>query len=285
MGNAGHALDGARSWLGFVEGPGINETLFGQWSGFNFQPWCASFASYVLDQAGTSIGKMAYVPTVVVFFRDQGRLFTTPVPGDVFNVWFPLKNRYAHCGFVEKVDGDYIVTVEGNTNVAGSRTGGGVFRLRRLWRGTKMVFGRPNYTGTPIFVPVPPPPGPFPFEEVHVAVTIPRSQGGYAVLKSADGGVFAYDNAPFFGSLPGIVPGGVKVVDLAWTPTGLGYWILGADGAIFAFGDAVYKGALNNVDFDGDRLPIGIVAKDAGYIIVTLDPSGDNTPFDPFFFP
>lgn len=28
------------------------------------------------------------------------------------------------------------------------------------------------------------------------------------------------------------------------TPTGKGYWMIGSDGAVFAFGDAVYVGRL-----------------------------------------
>lgn len=72
-------------------------------------------------------------------------------------LWFPSKGRYAHTGFVKQVDGDWIVTVEGNSNAAGSRTGGSVVSLRRRWAGTKTVFGRPLYAAAPA-APAPPPP-------------------------------------------------------------------------------------------------------------------------------
>ena len=34
-------------------------------------------------------------------------------------------------GFIDKKDGNYYITVEGNTNEAGSREGDGVYRKRR----------------------------------------------------------------------------------------------------------------------------------------------------------
>ena len=39
--------------------------------------------------------------------------------------------RVKHAGFVEEVDGRIVRTVEGNTDLVGSREGGGVFRLGR----------------------------------------------------------------------------------------------------------------------------------------------------------
>lgn len=284
MASAGDALNKARSYLGFVEGPANNESPFGAWSGYNFQPWCSSFTSYILDAVGVGHGKIAYVPSSVAFYRNKGALFTTPQPGDLFHLYYANLGRYGHVGFVEKVDGDYVVTVEGNSNSSGSRTGGMVCRNRRLWRGTKTVFGRPAYTSPPVYVPVPAPLVPRPLEETPVAVTVPRPQGGYLVLQNSDGGVFTYDGAPFYGSVPGVTPGGVKTVDAAWTPSGLGYWILGADGGVFGFGDADYSGGLNAVDYDGNRKPIGIVTKGNGYAIVTQDPSGDSSPFDEYLF-
>lgn len=286
MANAGQVLDLARSKLGYVEGPRDNETPFGAWSGANFQPWCHSFVSWILDQVGAPIGKIAYCPTGVAYFRNKGQLYTTPQPGDIGYLWFPTKNRYAHVYIVEKVDGDYVVTLEGNTNTAGSRTGGGVFRLRRQWRGTKTVFGRPDYTSAPVYVPVPAPVAPTPLEETQVAISVSRPQGGYVVLQTADGGVFTYDGAPYYGSLPSVNAAG-KVVGLAWTPSGNGYWILGADGAVFSFGDAVYKGGVNAGDLVqhfGNRKAIGIVASGDGYKIIGQDVSGDGSPYDGYGF-
>ncbi len=72
-------------------------------------------------------------------------------------------------------------------------------------------------------------------------------------LVGIDGGVFAPEvlttqalvsPSPFFGSLPGlgIVPV-APIVGIAATPDGDGYWLVGADGGVFAFGDAHFFGS------------------------------------------
>jgi hypothetical protein len=54
-----------------------------------------------------------------------------PDTGDKFLLYYPNLKRIGHIGFVVHVDEHSIVTSEGNTNVAGSRTGIGVFNRRR----------------------------------------------------------------------------------------------------------------------------------------------------------
>ena len=58
----------------------------------------------------------------------------TPTTGDVFALYFPEKKRIAHVGFIDSWDGSWLITVEGNTNLAGNREGDGVYRKRRLVR-------------------------------------------------------------------------------------------------------------------------------------------------------
>src|SRR5690606_41217094 len=55
-----------------------------------------------------------------------------PKKGDVFGIYFTSVERIAHAGFVDEWGDKYVVTVEGNTNEAGSREGDGVYRKRRL---------------------------------------------------------------------------------------------------------------------------------------------------------
>ncbi len=62
----------------------------------------------------------------------EGGSGTGPSRGDVFGIYFPEKGRIAHVGFVDDWGDKYVVTVEGNTNEAGSREGDGVYRKRRL---------------------------------------------------------------------------------------------------------------------------------------------------------
>jgi hypothetical protein len=95
-------------------------------------------------------------------------------------------------------------------------------------------------------------PGAGPPNEISSIATSIAGQGPWIV--GIDGGVFAPDvdqgafaeqipAAPFFGSLPGIgVSPIAPIVGIAATPDGGGYWLLGADGGVFAFGDAGFFG-------------------------------------------
>lgn len=90
-------------------------------------PWCASFISWVYKNAGYSAPRSAWSPDLL----PRSRLTKTPLPGDVFGVYFPNLKRIAHVGIVERIDGDWCVGLEGNTNINGSRNGDGVYRKRR----------------------------------------------------------------------------------------------------------------------------------------------------------
>ena len=50
-------------------------------------------------------------------------------PGQIFIMDFG--GGAGHTGFVVAIDGKYIITIEGNTNIDGSRNGVGVFKRRR----------------------------------------------------------------------------------------------------------------------------------------------------------
>ena len=84
---------------------------------------------------------------------------------------------------------------------------------------------------------LPPPPAGF----VGIAAT--PTAGGYWLV-GADGGVFTFGDAQFYGSLPGIGVHVSDIVGMAATPDGKGYWLVGADGGVYAFGDAKFYGSL-----------------------------------------
>jgi hypothetical protein len=65
---------------------------------------------------------------------------------------------------------------------------------------------------------------------------------GYFMVAS-DGGVFAFGDAHFAGSCPGI--GGCSGAAVAVMPdaTGNGYWLVTSTGSVYTFGDAPYFGA------------------------------------------
>jgi hypothetical protein len=157
MGTAQEALDMARSFIGLVEGPGNNQTIFGEYTGYNYQPWCGSFCKYILDKTGTG-GEPSpvYTPSGVQGYRSVGRFIPrngNPEPGDlVFFDWAGGQSAGGtdHVGMVEAVLPDgRIQTIEGNTSSGSSGSqsdGGGVWRRIRT-RGNIVGFGHPNYSG------------------------------------------------------------------------------------------------------------------------------------------
>ncbi len=60
-------------------------------------------------------------------------------------------------------------------------------------------------------------------------------------LAAADGGVFAFGDAGFYGAVRALH---APIVGMAATPDGRGYWLAAADGGVFAFGDAGFYGAV-----------------------------------------
>jgi hypothetical protein len=62
-------------------------------------------------------------------------------------------------------------------------------------------------------------------------------------LVGSDGGVFAYGDATFLGSMGDKVING-WIVGISSTKNGKGYYLQGSDGAIYAFGNATYQGGL-----------------------------------------
>ncbi|MGC8463314.1 MAG: hypothetical protein ACP5P9_06560, partial [Acidimicrobiales bacterium] len=60
---------------------------------------------------------------------------------------------------------------------------------------------------------------------------------------AADGGIFAFGDAAFYGSMGGH-PLNAPIVGITATPDGGGYWEVAADGGIFAFGDAAFYGSM-----------------------------------------
>jgi hypothetical protein len=72
---------------------------------------------------------------------------------------------------------------------------------------------------------------------------VPSADGGGYFMVSSDGGVFAFGDAHFAGSCPGI--GGCSGAAVAVMPdaSGNGYWLVTQTGHVYTFGDAPYFGA------------------------------------------
>ncbi len=91
---------------------------------------------------------------------------------------------------------------------------------------------------------------------VGVAAT-PDGKGYWLV--AADGGVFDFGDAHFYGStytygitgLSGSRPLNAPIVGIASTTNGNGYWLVAADGGVFDFGNATYQGSAYSKGFTG----------------------------------
>ncbi|MCM1222039.1 MAG: phage tail tip lysozyme, partial [Lachnospiraceae bacterium] len=144
-------LDIARKEIGTKEKPeGSNNVKYNTWyygktvSG-NGYPWCMAFVQWVFDQAGLPIQyKTAGCGSLLDWYKknDPGKLIERNgdvKPGDVM-----LFNNHTHTGIVEKVNGENITTIEGNTssNDKGSQSNGGVVARKVRKRSQIMNFIR-----------------------------------------------------------------------------------------------------------------------------------------------
>ena len=91
------------------------------------EPWCAAYVSWVYRKAGFKQPCSAWSPDLF----PRSHLVKIILPGDVLGIYFPELKRIAHVGLIIQLKGDWITSVEGNTNVAGSREGDGVYVRKR----------------------------------------------------------------------------------------------------------------------------------------------------------
>jgi len=125
-----------------------------------------------------------------------------------------------------------------------------------------------------------------------IVAMVPSADGGGYFMVGSDGGVFAFGDAHFAGSCPGI--GGCAGSAVAVVPddSGNGYWVVTSTGNVYGFGDAAYLGG------PGQGRVTAAVASHVGngYWVLLSDgqvfgygdaanfgspPSTDFNPFDP----
>ncbi|HVM07461.1 MAG TPA: hypothetical protein VM345_03275 [Acidimicrobiales bacterium] len=87
---------------------------------------------------------------------------------------------------------------------------------------------------------------------------------------AGDGGLFAYGDAEFRGSMGGR-PLVAPVVGMAATPSGGGYWMVASDGGIFAFGDAGFHGSMGGRPLNRPIVGIAATPSGKGYWMVASD--------------
>lgn len=104
-------------------------------------PWCSGFVKFVFDSAGVHTPgangmAMSWFKKEKII-KSRSITLKTPREGDLFSLYYPKLGRIGHVGFVESFDSDRVVTVEGNTNYAGSREGDLVMRR---FRNVKQIY-------------------------------------------------------------------------------------------------------------------------------------------------
>jgi hypothetical protein len=92
---------------------------------------------------------------------------------------------------------------------------------------------------------------------------------GYRMV-ATDGGIFAFGDAPFYGST-GDITLNKPIVGMAATPSGAGYWMVASDGGIFTFGDAAFYGSAGSVKLSKDVVGMAPTPDGKGYWLVTGD--------------
>lgn len=121
------------------------ESYYGQ-SGV---PYCAMFVSWVFAQAGATCAGLpgAYCPTMLSAASSSVVAIRSAQPGDIVYFDWGGDSVPDHVGIVEKNNGSYITTIEGNTSsgTSGSQGNGGVVARRtRSWSVVRAVV-RPSY--------------------------------------------------------------------------------------------------------------------------------------------
>jgi hypothetical protein len=151
----------AAAEIGYTEGR-YNHTKYSaeMYGGkYQNQAWCGVFTDWCLNRVNLLRGEPSSVwtPGGAAAYQRAGRWIGrdgTPQPGCI--VYFDWDgsqsvNRVDHVGIVEAVQGNMILTIEGNTSSdwQGSQSNGdGVYRRKRP-RGVIVGFGRPQFTAAP----------------------------------------------------------------------------------------------------------------------------------------
>lgn len=117
---------GVRELTGNNDGKRVE--LYLAWVGLKKpEPWCAAFISYLFHQIGNSKPRSGWCPDL---FPDS-KLARSALPGNIIGIYFADKHRIAHVGLIVNEKDNWITSVEGNTNITGSREGDGVYRKLR----------------------------------------------------------------------------------------------------------------------------------------------------------
>ncbi len=98
---------------------------------------------------------------------------------------------------------------------------------------------------------------------VSASLASTATQQGYWLV-AADGGIFSFGDAQFYGST-GNIHLNQPIVGMASTPDGHGYWLVAKDGGIFSFGDAPFLGSLGSMPIGQNIVGMASTPDGKGY--------------------
>jgi len=105
--------------------------------------WCAAFVYWCFEQNAKGNNPLVKTGGVLAHWNKADKKFRVvgePQAGDIFIMDFG--KGLGHTGIVESVNGDYLHTIEGNSNNTGSRNGIMVVRHIRLKKSINKGFLR-----------------------------------------------------------------------------------------------------------------------------------------------
>jgi hypothetical protein len=91
-------------------------------------------------------------------------------------------------------------------------------------------------------------------------------------LVAADGGVFSFGDAGFYGSMGGKALD-APVVGMAPGPSTGGYWLVAADGGVFSFGGAGFYGSRGGQSTEDHFFAICVSTGGDGYLLAGDQPA------------
>ena len=94
-------------------------------------------------------------------------------------------------------------------------------------------------------------------------------------MVASDGGIFAFGDAPFFGSTGGISTGAL-IVGISAMPDRGGYWMVTSSGHVYAFGDAPDLGSVTLQDGSTPTDAIGIATDGPPTVQAIFDVPADR---------
>ena len=124
----------------------------------------------------------------------------------------------------------------------------------------------PDNDGTPTLSPYHP--GAAPADSPTCPVP-PQPPPGYWQV-AADGGVFTFGSAGFYGST-GSMKLNKPVVGMAADPDHRGYWLVASDGGVFAFGDAGFYGSTGSIKLNKPIVAMIPTLDGGGYWLIASD--------------